>query len=184
MSAEKIAYFLAVYVLGGAVAQYPAGWLADAFDRRWVLVWFSIASFAGCVVMIVPFGGGVAGVMVGSMLFGFVTFPIYSIAAAHAHDFASTDERVELSAALLFWFAVGAIVSPLLASQLIVVFGPDALFVMISGAHLVMGGVGLIRMRARPTTQTRTPYVYAPRTSFLIGRLLKARRNRRLHDDG
>ena len=47
-----------------------------------------------------------------------------------------------------------------------------------------MGGVGLIRMRARPTIETRTPYVYAPRTSFLIGRLLKARRNRRLHDDG
>lgn len=35
-------------------------------------------------------------------LFGLTTFPIYSISAAHAHDFAVPEETVELSAALLF----------------------------------------------------------------------------------
>ena len=33
-----LALFLAAYVPGGALAQYPVGWLADRFDRRWVLI--------------------------------------------------------------------------------------------------------------------------------------------------
>jgi hypothetical protein len=34
-------------------------------------------------------------------------------------------------------------------------------------------------MRARPTRTGRTPYVYSPRTSFIIGRLLKRMRDKR-----
>ncbi len=34
LNADQIALFLAAYVLGGAVAQIPVGWLADRFDRR------------------------------------------------------------------------------------------------------------------------------------------------------
>jgi len=33
-------------------------------------------------------------------------------------------------------------------------------------------------MRSRPTPEQRTHYVYAPRTSFLIGRLLKRAREK------
>ena len=32
--AAQLAYFLATFVLGGASAQYPVGWLADKYDRR------------------------------------------------------------------------------------------------------------------------------------------------------
>jgi len=42
LSPEDIALFLAAYVLGGALAQYPIGWLADRFDRRSVLVGLSV----------------------------------------------------------------------------------------------------------------------------------------------
>jgi MFS family permease len=31
---DQIGLFLAAFVLGGALAQWPAGWLADRFDRR------------------------------------------------------------------------------------------------------------------------------------------------------
>ena len=34
-------------------------------------------------------------------LFGFTAFPVYSVSAAHANDFATSEERVELAAALL-----------------------------------------------------------------------------------
>ena len=81
-------------------------------------------------------------------------------------------ERVELSAALMFVYAVGAIASPLLASGLIASFGANAMFVFIGVAHLLLLGFSLLRMRARPTLRERTDYVYVPRTSFLIGKLL------------
>ena len=44
LNASQIGLFLAGYVLGGAISQYPAGWLADKFDRRWVVIGISIAS--------------------------------------------------------------------------------------------------------------------------------------------
>ena len=147
LSTGQIAWFLSAFVLGGALAQYPVGWLADKYDRRWVL-------------------------------FGLTTFPIYSVAAAHAHDFASDDERVELSAALMFFYAIGAIAAPYVASALITTYGPGALFGMISVGHGVLIIFGLTRLRARPTKQKRTRYIYAPRTSFVIGRLIGRSRER------
>lgn len=176
---DQIAFFLAAFVLGGALAQYPLGWLADKYDRRWVLIWLSAAAILSCSITISAAGMGTLAVMLSAGFFGFTTFPIFSVSAAHAHDFAKSSERVELSAALMFFFALGAIGSPYAASALIESYGPGALFAMIAFGHLGLIIFGLTRMRARPTPEQRTPYVYAPRTSFLIGRLLKrARENR------
>ncbi len=181
---DQIAYFLAAFVLGGALAQYPVGWLADKFDRRWVLIWLSIAAIVSCIVTNVIVESGTTAIMIGAAFFGLTTFPIYSVAAAHAHDFATDDERVELSAALMFFFALGAIASPLLSSSLINWYGPSALFLMIASGHALLVVFGLLRMRARDTVEERTPYVYAPRTSFMIGRLSKGlRRKRQLSHD-
>ena len=178
LSAGQIAYFLSAFVLGGALAQFPIGWLADKYDRRWVLIWLSVAAIASSGVTVLSAGLGTTGVMLTAALFGLTTFPIYSVAAAHAHDFASSEERVELSAALMFYFAVGAIFAPYLASVLIENYGPMALFMMISAAHGGLVIFGLIRMRARATAKERTRYIYAPRTSFLVGRLLGKSRDR------
>ncbi|UWQ48748.1 MFS transporter [Leisingera caerulea] len=175
----QIAFFLASFVLGGALAQYPMGWLADKYDRRWVLIWLSGAAILSCGVTMAASGTGIWGVMLTAGFFGFTTFPIFSVSAAHANDFATSAERVELSAALMFWYALGAIASPYVSSALIDTFGPPALFAYVAAGHLLLIVFGLSRMRARPAPEERTSYVYAPRTSFTIGRLLKRARERR-----
>lgn len=172
LSADQIGLFLAAFVAGGALAQFPTGWLADKYDRRWVLIWLSVAATLACGVTVALAGSGTTGVMLAAALFGLTSFPIYSVACAHAHDFASADERVELSAALMFFYALGAIGAPWLTAILIAGFGPAALFVFIAVAHVGLVVFGIQRMRSRPTKTERTRYVYAPRTSFLIGRLL------------
>lgn len=179
LSADRIALFLAAYVIGGALAQFPAGWLADRFDRRQVLVALSVAATAAAGLTIAVSGLGTTAIFAATALFGAATLPVYSVATAHAHDFADSAERVELSAALMFLYALGAIASPLLASALIGAYGPSAMFVMIGAAHVALVGFGMVRMRARPAPEDRTPYVWTPRTSFLIGRLLgRSRRGR------
>lgn len=75
LAASQIGLFLAAFVAGGAIAQYPAGWLADKYDRRWVLVWLSIASVVSCAVTVASSGTGTAGVMAAAAFFGFTTFP-------------------------------------------------------------------------------------------------------------
>ncbi|MEO0676987.1 MAG: hypothetical protein AAFZ02_05450, partial [Pseudomonadota bacterium] len=113
-----------------------------------------------------------------SALFGFLTVPIYSISAAHAHDFTEDHKRAELSAALLFYFAVGAIVSPVAVSALIDAYGPASFFGFIAVGHAALVLYGLVRMRRRPSATDRTGYIYAPRTSFLVGRLLGRERKK------
>jgi len=177
LEVEQIAYFLSAYVFGGALAQYPIGWFADQYDRRWVLIWLSVAAIISSMLSTSISYNNTLGIFLIAFGFGFTTFPIYSVAAAHAHDFASLDERVELSASLLFYYALGAIAAPLFASFLMDSFGPNAMFLLIAFAHLLLVIFGVARMRARPTVSERTPYVYMPRTSFLIGRLLKRLRD-------
>ncbi len=178
LTAGQIAWFLSAFVLGGAVAQVPMGWLADKYDRRKVLIWLSAAAMVSCSVTIATADMGTTSIMLSAAFFGLTTFPIYSIAAAHAHDFASSDERVELSAALMFYFALGAIGAPYIASVLIDAYGPGALFMLVSAGHGILVIFGLTRIRARPTKTHRTRYVPALRTSFIIGRLTGRGRDR------
>jgi MFS family permease len=175
---EQIAYFLSAYVFGGALAQYPIGWFADKYDRRWILIWLSVAAIMSSIISTSVAYNNTLGIFLIAFGFGFTTFPIYSVAAAHAHDFASSDERVELSASLLIYYAIGAIAAPLFASFLMDSFGPNAMFLLIAFAHLLLVIFGVARMRVRPTVSERTPYIYMPRTSFLIGRLLKRLRDK------
>ncbi|AUQ53523.1 putative MFS-type transporter [Phaeobacter inhibens] len=175
----QIAFFLATFVLGGALAQYPLGWLADKYDRRWVLIWLSVVAILSCGITMAASGMGTWAVMASAAFFGFTTMPIFSVSAAHANDFATSQQRIELAAALMFFYALGAIASPLITSALIDNYGPGALFAFVAVGHLGLIIFGLARMRARPAPEDRTRYVYAPRTSFTIGRLLKRSRERR-----
>lgn len=176
LATDEIALFLAAFVLGGAAAQYPAGWFADRFDRRHVLIWISLISiFASMITATAPALGSTA-IYVSTIFFGAATFPVYSVAAAHAHDFASDHERVELSAALMFFFALGAIASPLIASAMVSRFGPGGMFAYVGAAHLVLVIFSILRMASRPTEGLRVPYVYVPRTSFILGTLIRRRK--------
>lgn len=182
LATSQIAYFLAAFVAGGALAQYPMGWLADKYDRRWVLIWLSAVAVASCGITMAASGTGTLGVMLAAGFFGFTTFPIFSVSAAHANDFATSPERVELSAALMFFYALGAIAAPWVASALIDGYGPSALFAFVAAGHVLLIIFGMARMRARPTREDRTPYLYSPRTSFTIGRLMKRQRVRKQED--
>lgn len=173
LALDQIAYFLAAFVLGGALAQYPAGWLSDRYDRRHVLIGLSAAAVVSCGVTAFSGELSTGGVMATAFFFGLTTFPIYSVSAAHAHDFADSSQRIELSAALMFWYAIGAIAAPLVASKLMQAFGPYSMFVMIAAGHVALLLFGLGRIRTRPTKHQRTRYVWTPRTSFQIGRLTR-----------
>ncbi|MGB7261260.1 MAG: MFS transporter [Albidovulum sp.] len=178
LTADRIALFLAAYVLGGALAQIPMGWLADKYDRRYVLIGLSIAATLSCGATIALAGLGTWGIFLSAAFFGATTMPIYSVSTAHAHDFAKDAERVELSAALMFLYAIGAIASPLIASTLIEAYGAPAMFIFIALTHVALLAFGFLRMRARPAPEERTRYIYTPRTSFLVGRLLGKSRDR------
>jgi MFS family permease len=177
LTTNQIALFLASFVLGGALAQYPIGWLADKYDRRWVMIWLSVAAI-GISLGTIAVGTSNQQIVFGAaILFGLTTFPIFSVATAHGNDFASPEQMIELSASYIFLFALGAIASPLITSALIEAFAPSALFLFIAAAHVVLVVFSLLRMRVRETVEDRTNYTYAPRTSFVVGKLLRRQKS-------
>ena len=176
---NQIAWFLAAFVLGGALAQYPVGWLSDKYDRRHVMIGLSVAAIVSCFTTALLSDLPTVGIMLTAFFFGMTSFPIYSVAAAHANDFAESSERVELSAALIFFFAFGAISAPYLASYLISLFGPSSMFFMIAVGHFGLIVFGLYRMGRRPSQSDRTRYIWSPRTSFIIGNLTGSIRERK-----
>lgn len=173
LSATQIGQFLATVLIGGAVAQFPVGWLADKFDRRWVLIGLSVVGIVACIALVTTSSNNYSQIFLIAALFGASTYPIFSVSTAHANDFASASEMVELNASLMFIYGIGAIFSPLIASVLIENFGPAALFGYISVAHVFLVGFGLLRMSTRPIEGEKTAYTYIPRTSFTVAKLLK-----------
>lgn len=167
----QIGYFLATVLWGGALAQFPVGWLADKFDRRQVLIGLSIGSLAICSSIASVASTQPWIVYSGAFLFGAITYPIFSVSAAHANDFAGADDIVEINASMMFLYAIGAISSPLITSNLVERFGAPALFLFIAAAHGLLLIFSIVRMLKRPTRPNRTHYAYLPRTTFFIGRL-------------
>ena len=170
---QQLALFLGGFILGGAIAMYPAGWLADKFDRRKVMIGFSVSAVLSCGFTILSAGMGIGPVLAASIMFGATTFPIFSLASAHANDFVDSSEMVELNSSLIFNYALGAIASPLAVSLAIAVLGSPAMFILIAIAHVLLCAFAFLRMRVRPASEAKTAYTYMPRTSFLFAQLLK-----------
>jgi len=170
----QIAIFLAAAILGGVAIQYPVGWIADKTDRRHVLLGLSALAAACCLgIALLTRPSDVYGIYLGAFLFGVTAYPIYSVSAAYANDLAKPDFIVELNAALIFLYSIGAILSPAISAWLIALAGPAAMFLFMGAVHVALVVFTLYRMTRRRGTEPRTPYRYLPRTSMLLGRMFK-----------
>jgi MFS family permease len=173
----QIAVFIAANIVGGAILQYPLGYLSDHYDRRWLVVIATLgAAFAG-IILSWTNPGQVNRVYFGSFLFGAFAIPLYSQSVAHANDRADASQYVLVAAGLLFIYAVGASIGPFLASIVIDVFGPPAFFVYTSLVHTLLIAATLIRMAKRPTVShaSRSRFAMLLRTSPMIARMANSR---------
>lgn len=148
------AWFMTASVIGGAVLQWPLGYLSDKIGRRKIIV----ASAA--------IGAGIAVVFVGSfdnlnfvtaciagLLWGSVAFPLYAIAVAHANDFAETDDYVMISSGLLLMYGVGAIAGPFIASSIMTWSNAAGLYAFTGIVHLSLVafvGYRMLRRESAP----------------------------------
>lgn len=133
------AWFMSTAVIGGAVAQWPIGILSDRLGRRKVL---SAAAAAAAVLGIVAIrlidSNSFLDLNLFSAAWGFVAFPIYAIAVAHANDNAEPDDYVMISSGLLLMYGGGAIIGPFLASALMTLTNASALYVYTGAVHLCL----------------------------------------------
>lgn len=177
LSLTSVATFISLGVIGGAVLQYPLGWLSDRYDRRWVLIWTTLAAvIAGLFITLVA-GNNLLLIYLGVFAFGAFSLPLYSLAAAHANDRASGDQYVLLAAGLMFFYGLGATVGPPVSSLLVGWLGPSFLFAFTSATHGTLAVVTLWRMRVREAvpSEERSKFTHLLRTSPVMQRLARGK---------
>ena len=173
----EVGIFLSLALIGGVISQIPLGYIADRFDRRWVLIFLSLASFCCCCLISVLGHGSFFLFSFFVFLFSFFALPIFSVAAAYANDFSDDDFFIDLAASLIFIYGISAILSPIIVSSLFEVFGSGVLFVYIGLIHLSLCLFGFYRMTIRPSSDPKLPYAILPRTSFVFLKMFTKKKN-------
>ncbi|HSM42336.1 MAG TPA: MFS transporter [Afifellaceae bacterium] len=169
-----IALFVSAGIVGGAILQYPLGYVSDRTDRRYsVLIATGGAMLAGLFLSL--YAREPIAVYLGAFAFGAFALPLYSLSAAHANDQASDDDYVLVAAGLSFFFSLGAIVGPFAASLVIETLGAPAFFTYTSVIHGALILVTVYRMsrRAPVPRGARTRFVPLLRTSPVFFRLAR-----------
>ncbi|MDC1380482.1 MFS transporter [Octadecabacter sp.] len=159
-SVGQISLLVSVIYIAALVAQYPIGWLSDRMDRRVLII--AIAALGGAGALVSAFSGGeFVMVLIGALIVGGTSNPLYALLIAYANDFLEHEEMPAASAGFIFINGVGAIFGPILLGWLMGVFGGFAFWVVVAVLMLIMAGYGLLRVMQRPTdldSDDPTPY--------------------------
>jgi MFS family permease len=161
--ADLTGFFIGALIFGGALAQFPVGYLSDRTDRRYVLIGMSASALVIASFLPVIAGLGVTALIASGLLFGAAAVPNFGLIVAHANDHAEPGEAVSVNGALLLLFGSAAAFGPLIAGQLVRLFGSAALFWWIAGIYLVLTVFGLVRLASRAAPEDTGSYVPIPR---------------------
>jgi MFS family permease len=175
MSVTDVVTFVSVGIVGGAIIQYPLGYLSDRWDRRKVLLVTTACAMMAALALAFLAGSNTVANFVMVFIFGSFAMPLYSLSAAHANDRADKEEFVLVNAALMLFYSVGAIGGPFVSATVMEQFGPSWLFIFSAFVYAVLILIIFYRMSARPPASRRGRFIALLRTSTVFARL--ARRN-------
>jgi MFS family permease len=168
LSSAGSAGFVAAALLAGAVTQWPIGSLSDRYGRRPAMSAAATVAMLASLALGLMANPSLATVFACAILFGAASFPIYTLAIAHANDLVPKRRAVVVSSGLLFVYSIGAAAGPLIASTIVEWLGFAALFTTISIASALIIAVTMLRITIRPRTRRsrhHEDFVLVPRTT-------------------
>ena len=174
---SQVALFLGAPMVGGVLFQVPIGWLSDWVPRRGVM--FAVAVLAAAcglgVLAAEPGSPSSYGLM---FVLGGASFPLYSLAIAHTNDWIEPSQIMGAATALVTVNGIGAMLGPLLAAGLILVFGNSvyaASLVLTHGMVVAFLGYRLLTHDGLPRSE-QEPYRPFPARASAAAMALIARR--------
>lgn len=185
LSTTEIATLVVAAMAGGIVFQVPLGRISDRVDRRYVMSAAGLIGVAGATGGVYLADAGAIALFVVAFVLGGIIYPTYSLAVAHANDYAADEDFVKISSGLLILYGVGTMIGPLYAAYLMETFGPGGIFQSIGTAAALYAAYAFYRTYRRvalpaedrpdfqttPLARTQTPTSFAldPRADVTPG---------------
>ena len=168
--ADRVAIFMSLAVVSGAIAQWPFGYVSDRVDRRIVILVSCIGSALVGIAMGLFADRWAAGLWVFPCLFGWFVFPLYALCAAYMNDWVETGEFVEAAGVLLLLFAVGSVVGSVAAVAAMQVLGPSGLFFFTATVHglLALFTVARMQVRAPLPVADQEPFAESIQAAYMV----------------
>lgn len=169
--------FMATFVFGGFLFQWPLGILSDKIDRKQVIAgasWVAVILAVLCV-----FSAFDLSILI--FMFGGISLPLYSLALAYTNDHLSQDQMVAASSTMILMYGLGALLGPALASILMSAFGTWGFFLIQILAHTAVGLFALVYLVREPELRhaEHAAFVSVPFRSSPLAAVL----NPEVHDE-
>jgi MFS family permease len=163
-STISAAQFAAATILGGVISQFPAGVLSDRRDRREVMMVLSaIGAAASFVLALLTLFSGLGPVMLVALILGAGSGAIYGVSVAHAIDRAGPHSATVIMAAVLFTWALGGALGPLLAGVLMTIgLGGAGLFLFNAVVLSVLTFLLIRRRVVAPSPKRNEKSAFSP----------------------
>ncbi|MBD3771357.1 MAG: MFS transporter [Rhodobacterales bacterium] len=137
--------------MGGLILQWPAGRLSDRIERRLVIaILGAVSALAALTIAIFGTGLGEVGVVVVLGLWGAGALSFYSLCVAHAIDRTPKVLIPQVMSGLLFVWAVGSIIGPLMSGFAMRAAGRSGLFGLAGLLLIVLAVIMVWRVRSKP----------------------------------
>ncbi len=144
------AWFMSSTVIGGALAQWPLGYISDRIGRRKTLsAAAATAALIAAVIVVMHDDLSFSGIISLGAAWGFFAFPLYAMSVAHANDKAHPSDYVVVSSGLLLIYGTGAVIGPFAASAVMALSGPYGLYLASGITHLLAAAYVMQRILRR-----------------------------------
>ena len=145
---ELVSIFMACFLFGGLLFQWPLGLLSDRVDRRKMIIVMAGVAVALTLLAAITQAGGTPFFVIIALLGG-MAMPMYSTCIAYANDRLEPEQIVAASGSLVMVAGIGMSTGPIMVSYLMSLFGPDYYFTGIGGAFALILLFAVYRMRQR-----------------------------------
>ncbi len=164
--------FYSAAFTGSLLLQWPAGRWSDRVDRRLVIA--ALAGLAALASFALALGSGQLPSLSAALLFfvwGAGALSFYGIAVAHMADRAAPGKLAQSVAGLLFVWAGGSILGPMIMGPLVKAFGVAGLFWFSGVAALAVSLAMFWRRTAREAATSKEEFAPQTGTSVAAGEI-------------
>ena len=144
-----IAWFMACFMIGSIIAQWPVGYVSDRIGRRGVMATLSLVSIGCCLLAIFVAKDSPMFYLVVVGL-GAAAMPMYSICVAYANDRLEPNQIVAASGSLVMVAGMGSMTGPIIIAFFMDFFDVVFYFWGIAAVFALILVFILFRMSSRP----------------------------------